>query len=85
MNGHAAVVFQDAANNWWILTFEAKNRKINDIVVFLYQMSSIEWNEFNRKDYLSQWDPDHDHMSRGITLHKDEAKKLYELLKSALK
>jgi hypothetical protein len=31
--------------------------------------------------YQRDWDPNHEHMSRGVTLHKDEAKKLFELLK----
>ncbi|MCL2436773.1 MAG: PC4/YdbC family ssDNA-binding protein [Clostridiales bacterium] len=45
------------------------------------ELNIVAWNGGNEKYDLRDWDPNHEHMSRGITLHKDEAKKLFELLK----
>jgi len=44
------------------------------------ELNLVAWNGGNEKFDIRDWDPDHEHMSRGVTLHKDEAKKLYELL-----
>ena len=45
------------------------------------ELNIVAWNGGNEKFDIRDWDPNHEHMSRGITLHKDEAKKLFELLK----
>ena len=45
------------------------------------ELNMVSWNGGNEKVDLRDWDPDHERMSRGVTLHKDEAKKLLELLK----
>lgn len=45
------------------------------------ELNKVIWNGGSAKYDLRDWSPDHDHMSRGITLHPDEAKRLYELLK----
>jgi len=44
------------------------------------ELNIVAWNGGAHKFDLRDWAPDHAHMSRGITLHKDEAKKLSELL-----
>jgi len=49
------------------------------------QLNLVAWNGGAPKYDCRDWDSEREHMSRGLTLHKDEAKKLYELLKSALK
>ena len=45
------------------------------------ELNIVAWNGGSEKFDLRDWDPDHEHMSRGVTLHKDEAKRLFELLK----
>ena len=45
------------------------------------ELNMVAWNGGGEKYDLRDWDADHEHMSRGITLHKDEAKKLFEILK----
>ena len=45
------------------------------------ELNIVAWNGGNEKFDIRDWDEDHEHMSRGVTLHKDEAKKLFELLK----
>jgi len=44
------------------------------------ELNIVAWNGGTGKYDLRDWDATHEHMSRGITLHKDEAKKLCELL-----
>lgn len=44
------------------------------------ELNMVAWNEGNPKYDIRDWDPDHKHMSRGITLHKDEAQQLQTLL-----
>ena len=44
------------------------------------ELNVVSWNGGNKKVDLRDWDPEHTHMSRGVTLHKDEALKLKELL-----
>ena len=46
------------------------------------ELNLISWNGSNKKYDLRDWSPDHEHMSRGITLHREEAEKLFELLKA---
>ena len=40
----------------------------------------VSWNDSEPKLDIRDWDPEHKHMSRGITLHKDEAEVLLALL-----
>ena len=44
------------------------------------QLNIVSWNGGNPKVDCRDWSPDMEHMSRGITLHMDEAKKMFELL-----
>lgn len=46
------------------------------------ELNLVAWNGAPEKYDLRDWDPDHEHMSRGITLHKEEAEKLCEFLKT---
>ena len=46
------------------------------------ELNMVSWNGNPAKYDLRDWDPAHEHMSRGITLHPEEAKKLCELLKT---
>jgi hypothetical protein len=46
------------------------------------ELNIVAWNRGNEKYDLRDWSPGREHMSRGITLHKDEAKKLFELLEA---
>ena len=44
------------------------------------ELNLVSWNGGPAKYDLRDWSPDYEHMSRGITLHKEEAKNLLELL-----
>ena len=44
------------------------------------ELNVISWNGNLPKFDLREWDEDHSHMSRGITMTKDELKALKELL-----
>ena len=44
------------------------------------ELNVVAWNGGAEKYDLRDWDAKHEHMSRGITLHKEEAKILCELL-----
>lgn len=44
------------------------------------ELNVVAWNEGNPKYDIRDWDPEHKHMSRGITLHNDEAKALADIL-----
>lgn len=46
------------------------------------ELNRISWNNQEPKFDLRDWDPDHEHMSRGITLKEDEARVAVELLNS---
>jgi len=46
------------------------------------ELNLVKWNGANEPKFdIRDWNPDHDHMSRGITLHKEEAHALYSLLR----
>lgn len=45
------------------------------------EVNLISWNNGPAKVDIRDWDPGHLHMSKGITLHDDEARKLLMLLK----
>ena len=42
----------------------------------------VSWNGGEPKFDIRDWDESHERMSRGITLYEDDAKSLYEILKS---
>ena len=44
----------------------------------------ISWNGAAPKYDIRDWAPEHEKMGKGITLTKEEAEALYELLKNAL-
>ena len=44
------------------------------------ELNRVAWNGNPPKFDLRDWDENHEHMSRGITLHQEEAKSLRELL-----
>lgn len=44
------------------------------------EFNLISWNGKEAKYDIRDWDPDHQHMSRGITLRPDELGQLYKLL-----
>ncbi len=46
------------------------------------EVNKVIWNDSSEKFDIRDWDPEHEHMSRGITLHEDEMIKLYEILKN---
>lgn len=44
------------------------------------ELNLVEWNGNNAKFDIRDWEPSHEHMSRGITLRSDEAKILAGLI-----
>lgn len=44
------------------------------------ELNIVAWNEGVPKFDIRDWDQDHEHMSRGVTLHNAEMKKVVELL-----
>ena len=48
------------------------------------ELNRISWNGGEPKYDIRDWDEEHLRMSRGITLHEDEAKRLCDLLKDRL-
>lgn len=44
------------------------------------ELNMVSWNGTAAKYDIREWDEDHSHMSRGITMNKDEIKSLSELL-----
>ena len=49
------------------------------------ELNLVAWNGGSPKYDIRDWDADHEHMSRGITLRSEEAEKLRDLLSDALK
>ncbi|MCR5482721.1 MAG: hypothetical protein K6F52_08020 [Clostridia bacterium] len=49
------------------------------------ELNLVAWNGNSAKYDLRDWDPNHEHMSRGITLHAPEALKLGLLLEERKK
>ncbi len=49
------------------------------------ELNLVEWNGNNAKLDIRDWDPKHEHMSRGITLHQEEAKVLMEVMQKYFK
>ena len=48
------------------------------------ELNKVAWNGNAAKFDIRDWDESHEHMSRGITLHTEEAKKVFELLKGVV-
>lgn len=48
------------------------------------ELNLVAWNGRNPKFDIRDWDPEHEKMGKGITLTKEEAAKLAELLRTAL-
>ncbi|HPE29113.1 MAG TPA: YdbC family protein [Candidatus Mcinerneyibacteriales bacterium] len=44
------------------------------------ELNLVSWNGREPKYDLREWDPDHEKMSKGITLTKDEARRLRDYL-----
>ena len=44
------------------------------------ELNMVAWNGTAAKYDLREWDEDHSHMSRGITMNKEEIKSLSEIL-----
>lgn len=44
------------------------------------ELNLVEWNGSNAKFDIRDWDPEHNHMSRGVTLRQEEAKALAGLI-----
>jgi hypothetical protein len=49
------------------------------------ELNLVTWNNGTPKYDIRDWDPEHKHMSRGITLHEEEARKIQELLEKEWK
>ncbi|MEB3429553.1 PC4/YdbC family ssDNA-binding protein [Citroniella saccharovorans] len=49
------------------------------------EINLVSWNERAAKYDIRDWNPDHTRMSKGITLSKEEAKLLSEILKEEFK
>lgn len=45
------------------------------------ELNLVSWNEKDPKYDIRSWNPDYTRMSKGITLNKDEAEMLLEILK----
>ncbi len=46
------------------------------------ELNLVAWNGGKPKFDIRDWDDTHEHMTRGITLHQDEAEKVRELLEN---
>jgi len=44
------------------------------------ELNMVSWNGNAAKFDIREWDEDHTHMSRGVTMNKDEMKSLSELV-----
>lgn len=44
------------------------------------EINLVSWNDREPKYDIREWDPEHEKMSKGITLNKDEIIKLRDLL-----
>lgn len=45
------------------------------------ELNLVSWNGAQPKYDIRDWDPYHEHMSRGITLHEKEMRLIFELMK----
>jgi len=44
------------------------------------ELNLVAWNGTPPKYDIRDWDHDHEHMSRGITMHRDEMNKLVQIV-----
>ena len=44
------------------------------------EVNLVEWNGKPEKLDIREWDPEHEHMSRGVTLRKNETLTLLDIL-----
>ena len=44
------------------------------------EINLVAWNDGTAKYDIRDWDHTHEHMSRGITLHADEMRKMMDML-----
>lgn len=45
------------------------------------ELNLVSWNGAPPKFDIRDWNPDHSHMSRGITLHPDEMRRIFDFLR----
>ena len=45
------------------------------------ELNIVSWNGGQPKYDIRDWDLDHEHMSRGVTLHEKEMRQIFELMK----
>jgi hypothetical protein len=48
------------------------------------ELNVVSWNKREPKYDLRDWDPDHEKMGKGVTLSKEDAQALIQLLKADL-
>jgi hypothetical protein len=48
------------------------------------ELNLVSWNKRDPKLDIREWDPEHQKMGKGVTLTKEEAVKLCELIKAEL-
>ncbi|MDR1215424.1 MAG: hypothetical protein LBK25_01955 [Treponema sp.] len=66
----------DIVKNYGILSEEKSGWK--------KEVNLISWNNRDPKFDIRDWDPYHEKMGKGVTLSREEAKKLVEMLTVAL-
>ena len=44
------------------------------------ELNMVKWNDGAPKYDIREWDPGHEHMSRGITLHEQEMQTIIDLV-----
>ena len=45
------------------------------------ELNIVSWNGGQPKYDIRDWDLDHEHMSRGVTLHEKEMRQIFDLMK----
>ena len=45
------------------------------------ELNLVAWNNKDPKYDIRDWNPTHENMSRGVTLHRDEMRKLASIMK----
>ena len=45
------------------------------------ELNIVKWNNGEPKYDIRDWSPDHDHMTKGITLYPDELRRLVDFMK----
>lgn len=45
------------------------------------ELNIVRWNGGQPKYDIRDWDPDHEHMSKGITIHEKEMRQIVDLMK----